>query len=252
MTGPPHNGLALVLPPEAVPFNGAHRKEDERPPSRWWIAIIALVGLLAVTAGVWLTQGAGKVEDQLGSTAAQAQDLGRLVTDACSAGQVVQGAQGQNLCQRAAQVQSTPVPDVQGPQGERGPAGASVVGPKGDPGPAGGPGPAGPTGAPGKDSTVAGPTGPAGATGPAGTDGVDGRNGTDGKDGRDGPAGKDGAKGDKGDPGANGRDGTTTCPDGSALEPVTFASGQDGLGCVTSAGDPTPPTTTTEPPIPGP
>ena len=74
-----------------------------------------------------------------------------------------------------------------------------------------------------------------------GEDGEDGADGADGQDGQDGAPGKDGAKGDTGDQGPPG----PTCPAGTSLQPVTFASGEEGLGCVT---EPTPePAPTTDP-----
>ena len=56
-------------------------------------------------------------------------------------------------------------------------------------------------------------------------------------DGEPGAPGADGADGTPGAPGADGADGAAgppgpTCPQGTSLQPVTFASGQSGLGCV--------------------
>lgn len=117
------------------------------------------------------------------------------------------------------------VSGADGPQGERGD--------KGERGPRGDRGPVGPTGA----------VGPAGTDGADGVNGVDGVNGIDGQPGAQGPAGpqgetgatgpqgEPGPKGDTGDPGAPGVDGQT-CPAGSQLAAVTYASGESGYGCV--------------------
>ena len=117
------------------------------------------------------------------------------------------------------------VAGADGPQGERGD--------KGERGPRGDRGPAGPTGA----------VGPAGTDGADGVNGVDGVNGIDGQPGAQGPAGpqgetgatgpqgEPGPKGDTGDPGTPGVDGPT-CPAGSQLAAVTYASGESGYGCV--------------------
>lgn len=59
-----------------------------------------------------------------------------------------------------------------------------------------------------------------------GVNGIDGKNGADGKDGRDGADSTvPGPVGPRGEPGP-------ACPDGTSLQPVTFASGQTGQGCV--------------------
>jgi len=237
--GQHRNGLAIAPPPDPALVDGMHRKDDERPASRWWIAIIVVIGLLLVGFGVWLTQSAGSVEDQLGTTAQQYQDLGQSVTAACTRGDVVQTPAGQNLCQRGAEAQSAPIP---GPAGERGPAGESIVGPKGDPGEPGA------DGQPGADSTVPGPMGPQGqpgADGQPGSDGSAGPAGVDGQPGQPGesipgPAGPMGPQGEQGPEGEQGDPGPT-CPDGSTLQTVEFASGETGLGCVTSTGEPIPP-----------
>ena len=134
-----------------------------------------------------------------------------------------------------------------GPSGDPGPPG--VPGTNGQPGNAGQPGDQGQPGQPG-DPGQAGQTAPclsqpSQCQGPQGEPGKDGEpgvspaclsepgqcRGTDGKDGADGRDGKDGAPGPPG----------PTCPEGSTLEPVMFASGEAGLGCVT--GEATEPTT---------
>lgn len=131
------------------------------------------------------------------------------------------------------------VPGPAGADGARGAPGAdSQV-----PGPPGGPGKAG---EPGADSKVPGPPGKDGADGEDGADGVSpaclsepgqcrGKDGAPGEPGKDGAPGRDGADGAQGPPGP-------TCPDGTSLQPVMFASGQEGLGCVTN-DDPAEPTT---------
>lgn len=76
--------------------------------------------------------------------------------------------------------------------------------------------------------------------------GRDGRDGDPGAPGADstaaGPKGDTGDRGEKGDTGEPG----PACPPGTTLQPVTFASGQSGQGCVT----PAPPDTTTPGPPP--
>ena len=117
------------------------------------------------------------------------------------------------------------VAGADGPQGERGDKGAR--GPRGDRGPVGPTGPVGP----------AGPAGTDGANGVDGVDGVDGQPGAQGpagpqgETGATGPQGEAGPKGDTGDPGTPGVDGQT-CPAGSQLAAVTYASGESGYGCV--------------------
>lgn len=133
---------------------------------------------------------------------------------------------------------------------------------------AGTPGDDGDPGRDGKDG-VAGSPGDEGQPGTPGQPGASGEPGTPGEDGTPGEAGvsgepgapgasppcldeptqcrgPEGAQGQPGTPGRDGADGAPgpTCPPGSTLEPVTFASGEAGLGCVTT---PAPaPTTTPE------
>lgn len=242
MTVPHRNGRTSVLSPESALIDGAHRKEDERPSSKLWIIAILIVGLMLTGGLAWLTSLGGDVEDQRDAAVSQVQDLGQGVTAACARGDIVQTSEGRNLCERAAQAIVQPIP---GPAGQRGPAGESIVGPKGDKGDKGD------TGEPGADSTVPGPAGQPGVAGANGQNGIDGSDGADssvpgpmGPAGPAGPAGANGADstvpGPEGPAGPQGEPGPT-CPDGSTLEPVTFASGEAGLGCVTSAGEPTPP-----------
>ncbi|HEY9375052.1 hypothetical protein [Streptomyces sp.] len=96
----------------------------------------------------------------------------------------------------------------QGERGPTGPAGQTVVGPRGLPGPSGPPGPAGRDGKPGKDGAVGlqgvpGLKGDPGATvtGPPGVKGDAGADGKDGKDGSAGPEGKQGEPGPRGETG---------------------------------------------------
>src|SRR5688500_11608239 len=127
MTGPHRHSRRVRMPPhDVVAIPGLHRK-DERPLPRWLVAAIVVLGLLAVTGGVYATLGAGDVEEQRDINATQrdaaadlAVNLGRQVTAACAQGKVVQDDQGRDLCTTAAQVQADPIP---GPpvQGERGP-----------------------------------------------------------------------------------------------------------------------------------
>lgn len=127
MTG--HHSLRVPMPPhESILSDGMHRKDD-RPMARWPIVAVVLLGIGAVIAGIFATSGAGQVEDQLTSTAEQAQKLGQDVTAACAQGIVVQDQQGRDLCKLASEVQSDPVPGtpapgipgVQGLPGDRGP-----------------------------------------------------------------------------------------------------------------------------------
>lgn len=236
----PRDSRLLVLPHESIltdgmRLDGQHRRE-EKPAARWPIAAVALLGIVALVIGFLVTRGAGDVEDQLDSTAKQAQDLGEQVLAACSRGDVVQSPDGRDLCQRAAEVRAEPVPGLPGPAGPAGERGATgPAGPPGLTGPAGLTGPPGPTG-------VSGPAGPAGAPGPAGPAGEPGLNGEDGQDGQDGEPGPMGPMGPQGEPGPEGPRGAPgpTCPAGSSLQPVQFVGGVEGLGCVTESGEPAP------------
>lgn len=56
-------GSVLSLPDRpAIP--GLHRQEDERPPSRRWEVMAAVIGGLAVLAGVLMTLGTSEVEQR--------------------------------------------------------------------------------------------------------------------------------------------------------------------------------------------
>jgi collagen triple helix repeat protein len=220
MTAQHRNGHAPVLSHESMLIDGMHRREDERPASRWWIVVIVLVGLLLTAGMLWLTSLGGDVEDQRDAAVAKTVSLAEQIRGECTAGRL-----SGPICDDAGEAIAQPIP---GPAGPRGPAGESIVGPKGDPGAAGQPGA---TGVPGP----AGAAGAPGATGPAGADG------DPGADGERGPMGEQGPKGDKGDPGepgpagkdgADGEDGELTCPEGTTLGDVTFVPDVPGLGCV--------------------
>jgi hypothetical protein len=111
---------------DAVEVPGLHRR-DERGLPRWLVVMIVVLGILAVSGGVYATLGAGDAEDQRDVNATQrdaaadlAVNLGRQVTEACAQGKVVQDDQGRDLCATAAQVQADPIPGA-AVQGERGP-----------------------------------------------------------------------------------------------------------------------------------
>ncbi len=64
-----------------------------------------------------------------------------------------------------------------------------------------------------------------------GIPGPQGPAGPQGETGATGPQGEPGPKGDTGNPGTDGQ----TCPSGSQLAAVTYASGETGYGCVVPA-----------------
>lgn len=199
MTGPRHR-LRDPMPPhddassrqELTMIEGMHRRDD-RPASRWWVWLLALVGVAAVVAGVFLTRGAGQVEEQAetatvqrDAAAEQAQNLAERVVTACtSGGEAARQLQQVGVCQQAAEVRADPIPGPRGPAGapgEPGPPGESIPGPTGPPGPPGEsiPGPTGPPGPPGDDGdSVTGPPGPAGPQGEPGPAGPQGEPGED-------------------------------------------------------------------------
>lgn len=146
------------------------------------------------------------------------------------------------------------VSEVAGPAGTRGPAGQpGAPGAPGDavPGPPGGPGTPGTPGTPGAPGpSVTGPQGPAGGQGdpgaapaclsepeqcrgPAGEPGAPGQQGDPGPPGAAGRDGTDGAPGPAGPPGPS-------CPDGTTQQQVTYADGQQGVGCVSPPPNPEP------------
>jgi hypothetical protein len=258
---PPHDGVEIP---------GLHRK-DERGLPTWLVVAIVILGLLAVTGGVYATLGAGDAEEQRDinavqrdAAADQAQGLAERVVAACATGgEAAEQLQQVGVCREAEQVRADPVPGPAGPAGD-----------PGDPGDPGAPGPEGPQGAagtPGSDSTVPGPQGPqgeSGAAGPPGRDGVDGVNGRDGAPGAAGPAGPAGEPGlagpagPAGEPGPQGEPGLAGTPPAAyrmTLEGVEYLCTREGgsdssptYSC-SSDSEPeptaeTPPTTTTEPP----
>lgn len=106
----------------------------------------------------------------------------------------------------------------------RGPAGESIMGPKGPAGDAGVAGPMGPMG-------PAGPLGPAGDRGPQGDSGPPGRDGTNGQTGSQGPQGPEGPQGDRGQQGDAGPEGPQgpAGPAGSSGGGETDPGGESGL-----------------------
>ena len=113
----PHSLQASMPPPDLE--GGLHRKEDG-PAARWPVVAVALLGVLAVVIGIFVTSGAGDVEDQRDAAVQEKIDLGREVVAACARGEVVQSPTGQDLCRRGIEVQSAPVPVAQGLPGEQG------------------------------------------------------------------------------------------------------------------------------------
>jgi hypothetical protein len=197
------------------------------------------IGLLALTAFGFgaLASGATNSLD----------DVAVPVSNLCREGGPA-GAQlaERGVCAAADQAQQVGPYFVQGSPGSTGAAG--------DRGPAGAdsqvPGPGGQPGAPGANSTVPGSPGKAGEPGADSTvPGAAGQNGTNGVSPAclSEPGQCRGEKGEKGDPGTPGADSTVAgpqgaqgdpgpaCPSGTSLQPVTFASGQEGLGCVKPA-----------------
>lgn len=278
MTGPRHS-LQVPMPPhEVVEVPGLHRRPEQALP-RWLVVAIVVLGILAVSGGVYATLGAGAVEDQKAAAVDQAANLGRQVTAACAQGKVVQDDQGRDLCRLAAQVQADPVPDPP-VQSARGPGPtveqirsaveqymAANPPPRGEAGRPPNPDEVAAAVAqymsanppePGRPPTAAeiadavatyfatnpppeGPRGPQGATGEPGP----------GPTAEEIRAAVDAHLAEN--PPAAGPAGPT-CAEGTDLEVVQFADGRFGLGCVLTeqpGPDPTdevPPPTTTEPP----
>jgi hypothetical protein len=200
-------------------MSGKRRAEPGIPR---WVPVVILIGTVLLVAlglvlgrstadtqaeNTGLTADNGILEQQRNATAEQATGLADPVAALCAGNDdtaVALAAAG--ACDRAAQVQSSPIAGPAGPAGPAGAAGTSVVGPRG----------------------AAGTPGTPGATGPQGVQGVpgvDGRDGADGVDGMDGADGQDGADGVDGAPGP-------TCPPGSTLQQVAYGDGRTGLGCV--------------------
>jgi len=257
------------MPPhESILSDGLHRRDDQ-PAARWPVVAVALLGLVALVVGFLTTQGAGDVEQQRDAAVAEKVDLGRDVASACSRGVVVQTPEGQDLCQRAAQAQSAPVP-VTPLQGERGDPGRPPTPEEiqgaverycaahGDC--AGRPPTTAEVAAAVAEYLIAHPPQPGRAPTAAEISAAVATYFTANPP----PAGQRGPRGEKGEPGATGERGPgptpeqidaavaewlddhpveTTCPSGTTLQPVTFESGEDGLGCVNDE-QPSPPETT--------
>lgn len=270
------------MPPhESFLADGMHRKED-KPAPRWPIVAVALLGLIAAIIWGFAVSGAGAVEDQRDTAVAEKQDLGREVTEACARGDVVQSVDGRDLCQRAAQVQAEPPPpDPILGQGERGPgptieeinaAVAAYCAARNNC--SGRPPTTAEVAAAVAEYLTANPPQPgrpptAAEISDAVTTWFAANPPQDGRDGQDGADGKDGEDGERG-PGPTDEQIEAavqawlsqhppppgpSCPAGYTLEPVLFASGETGLGCVDDEqpappDDPDPPASaapTTEP-----
>jgi hypothetical protein len=271
------------MPPhESILSDGMHRRDDG-PAARWPVAAVALLGVAAVVIGIFATSGAGEVEQQRDSAAQQAQDLGSQVIAACARGDVVQSVDGRDLCQRAAQVSSEPVPGVVGIPGEPGAQGV----PGRPPTPeeiqsavtvycaehadcAGRAPTTAEVAAAVAEYLIANPPQPGRAPTAAEIAAAVSTYFANNPP-PEGPRGATGARGETGAPGPTGAPGrpptdeeiaaavdawladnpVPTCPSGSTLSPVEFADDQTGWGCVTGSTAPDPdPTTepTTEPP----
>jgi len=279
MTGPRHSLRVPMSPHERPVIDGLHREEDQLPVSRWWMALVALLGVAAVVAGALLTSQTAQVEDQAeqlpivaeqrDAAVEEVRDLGRDVLQACAAGDVVQSPDGRDLCARASAVQADPVPG-EAIQGERGPgptleqieaavaaycaARNSCVGRSATPQEVAAAVDEWLTANPPRDGRT--PTAAElaelvalyfAANPPP--------RGEDGRDGADGRPGKDGERGPGPTPeeiqaavdahlAENPPPPGPACPPGSSLQAVTFASGETGLGCVTGAAPTTSPPTT--------
>lgn len=186
--------------------------------NKGWVALLAVVVLIAGSGIFYLGQYAGQQQAIAGAESQRAKELAARVADVCSNPTAPERAALDEVgaCAKARQVQASPAPTpqdgAQGEQGERGPRGfpgadgangkdgaPGAKGDKGDPGAEGG------AGADGADSTVPGPTGAAGSDGADGAPGADstvpGPQGERGAPGADGAPGKDGADGQDGAPG---------------------------------------------------
>jgi hypothetical protein len=288
-TGPRHSLRSPAVPLE-VPVTGLRAHGRDVAPwgsSRWFIVAVVAFGLALVSLGVWVTTGAGQVEDQVqvaevergvaveqrDATAEQAQRAADPVLQLCAQGdEVAQALNERGACGLAQQVATTPVPPVAGPTGATGATG--VPGPpptaeaisaavaaymaanppaQGEPGRP--PTPAEVAAAvtnyltanppqPGRPPTAAeiadavalyfaaNPP-PRGEPG-RGPTAAEIQGAVDAHLANNPPP--------RGEPGP-------TCPPGSTLRSVQFASGESGLGCVTADAPPPPPPTTTPPPV---
>ena len=196
----------------------------DRLGDRPWARIT--LGVFLVVAGVFLGaqwRSAEQVATEQASDVSAVCDQG---------GPAAAQLEGRGTCQTAREVIADPTAGPPGPAGRDGDSGSQgAAGSPGTPGrdgvgvpgTPGVVGPQGPAGIAGQDGrTVTGPQGPAGPTGQRGEVGPAGPAGTAGRPGAQGPQGE---QGEQGAPGP-------TCPDGTSLAPVTFASGESGLGCV--------------------
>lgn len=259
---PPHEPILT----DGMHLDGQHRRDD-KPAARWPIAAVALLGVVALVIGFFVTRGAGDVEDQRDAAAEQAQSLGEQVVAACARGDVVQSLDGRDLCAKAAEVRAEPVPGVQLVEGPAGrPPTAQEIQAAVDaylaahPPPAGQPPSTEQVAAAVAEYMIANPPVPgrpptaaeiaaavetyfANNPPPEGPEGPQGDRGPRGQRGETGATGERGPTGEPGRPPTDEeiRDAVNAwfaengwgCPPGSTLQPVEFASGESGLGCVT-------------------
>lgn len=265
-------------PPELTVIEGAHRREENPVTGRWWLAGIVALGVITIVTGVLTTLSAGQVEDEVeavtgqrnvatierDAAADQAASLAERVVAACASG----GESAAQLvrvgaCQQAEQVRAKPIP-VPGPivENVRPPSAdelraivdaymAAHPPPKAEAGRSATPDEVAaavaehltsnppPSGRPPTAEEIADAVASYFAANPP-------RDGRDGEDGRPGPTGQPGRPPtDEEIAAAVARylaehpiDTDMTCPDGSSLESVEFASGELGLGCVTGYAPP--------------
>lgn len=196
----------IDLPPDV----GHHRPR----PRRYGLAI-AVVAVLALLFGLYLTMRASTSETDAETTAAEAVNLSELISAACRSGDIP--PQYVAACQEAV-VTRERVEQISGPRGATGDEGP--MGPAGPMGPEGPQGDQGPQGVQG----IQGIEGPQGDTGNEGTPGADGGTGDAGPEGSTGAMGPEGPQGLPGNDGTDGVDGSngepplewsTYYPDGS-------------------------------------
>lgn len=204
---------------------------------RMVVAALVILGLGNVGGYLIAGQAAQKADDVAGPVASLCQQggpTGAQLADTGACGAAADVSEGTGPFQSEV---------VAGPAGVPGQPGAdSQV-----PGPGGAPGGLGKAGEPGADSQVPGPAGqngvsPACLSEPGQCRGPEGKQGEPGQSppclsepGQcRGPAGQNGTPGTPGAPGP-------ACPDGTTLQPVTFADGQQGQGCVSPAPPPADP-----------
>jgi hypothetical protein len=281
MTAPRHSLREPMPDLRAVP--GLHREEDRRPASRWWVAGILALGVAAVGTGIWTTQQTGEVADQAEQlpavtqqrdTAEQdRQDLASRVVAACAAGgQAAVELESVGACSEAKAARSDPVPGTPA-TGARGPGptveqveGAVASYMAAHPPVNGRPPTPDEVAAAVAQYMTAHPPTPGRPPTPEEISAAvalwfqanpvrDGRDGLDGATGARGPGPTDQeidaavAEYLAAHPPPEGKPGPA-CPDGSSLEPVVFADGQAGLGCVTGMAPVTDEPTVTEEPTP--